>query len=110
MEFEQKRLNSTETIEMNKIAASREITLEVETKKFGYGLLIAALFFFAIGYFGINLRDGLTGKVTDIEKAFMDQIELFWKSLTATVAFTAVVNIVNKVINSIPKWLQKFLK
>ena len=47
-----------------------EIVCKVQENNFKNSLAMALIGFLAVGYFAINLRAGLTGKATEIEKFF----------------------------------------
>ena len=109
--IEMKRMEFLTALEMTKINATRNTAFEVEKKKFWNSLAVAVVFSFAVLGFGINLRIGLTGKVTDIEKFVrslkLKPIKLIGGASVWTSVRTVVVNITSRLINSKMDWLQK---
>ena len=107
MEFEMKKMNSTRAMEMKKMNFSRETAFEVQNMKFQFGIAMAFVGFLTVFSFGLNLRAGLTGKVTDIEKFFLSlkSIKLVGGALTWTSVSTVVKNFTNRLTNSIVRWL-----
>lgn len=93
---------------MKKLNFSRETACKVENKKFRLGIAVAIVEFLAVFCFGLNLRAGLTGKATDIEKFILSlkSIKLVGDALTWTSVSTVIKNFTNRLTNnSIVQWL-----
>mmetsp|Transcript_5911 Transcript_5911/g.8277 ORF Transcript_5911/g.8277 Transcript_5911/m.8277 type:complete len:186 (+) Transcript_5911:1047-1604(+) len=102
----------TERMKMEIEKMRIESMLKVERDKIKNSIFMALFGVLAVLLFAINLRTGLTGKVTDIERFFtsLKPFKLIGSALTGISVSTITVNVTNRLMDTIIFLLQRIGK